>query len=199
MASPQKENGYTIIANELVDILSQTEFSPNENKIFWAILRKTYGWKKKEDVISLSQFQVATKLHRKCVCRSLKSLEKRNIIIVTKTGTTKPSVYQIQKNYELWDMSSSDVIATSTSDDTATSTSGVCSPQLVAPHAESLVAPLPPTKDNKDNNKRENFEISFLEIQNLKNLGWKNQRIKEHFLMREFPEAQIDEAMGKKF
>ena len=49
MASPQKENGYTPIAHEILEALAKQLLSPDEWRILMIIFRKTYGWDKKED------------------------------------------------------------------------------------------------------------------------------------------------------
>ena len=62
MASPQLEDGYTQISNELLEALCWMNLSPYEWRVLLWILRKTYGWKKKTDWISLSQFSKETGL-----------------------------------------------------------------------------------------------------------------------------------------
>jgi len=70
-------------------------------RLLWVILRKTYGWHKKEDYIALSQFQYFTGLNTKHINRELLMLEERKIITVKHTSG-KTSLYQFQKDYELW-------------------------------------------------------------------------------------------------
>lgn len=82
--SPQKENGHVDIANEIVEALARTSFSSYESRILWCIFRKTYGWQKKEDWISISQFKEMTGLHPSHISRSLKLLIQKKI--VTKGG-----------------------------------------------------------------------------------------------------------------
>lgn len=53
MASPQVENGYTRIANELLDAILSAGFSKRQQLIILAVIRKTYGYNKKSDVISI--------------------------------------------------------------------------------------------------------------------------------------------------
>ena len=54
MANPQLENGYTKVANEILDALVKIRLSPNESRLLWFIIHKTYGWHKKTDRISIS-------------------------------------------------------------------------------------------------------------------------------------------------
>lgn len=102
MANPQAENGHIDIANEIVESLCQINLSAYESRILWALLRKTYGWHKKEDAISLSQFNSLTNISIQHVNRSIKQLENRNIIIVTRYGKGRLNHYQFQKDYTLW-------------------------------------------------------------------------------------------------
>lgn len=104
MANPQVEDGHIDIANELGEALCQTYFSPAESKIFWAILRKTYGWHKKSDRISYSQLAEMTGLHSRHVGPALKKLIARNIIFCSNSGERKTSEYGIQKDYDKWEL-----------------------------------------------------------------------------------------------
>jgi len=100
MANPQKENGLTPIANEIVDALARVNLSAYESRVLWCIFRKTYGWNKKIDRISYSQFEGATGMKRWHIGRTLKLLVKRNII--TCQGEGQYLEYGIQKDYEQW-------------------------------------------------------------------------------------------------
>lgn len=60
------------------------------------ILRKTYGFNKKSDYISLSQFEQGTGIDRKSICRVLTKLTSNKII--TKDG----SFYGLNKDYSTW-------------------------------------------------------------------------------------------------
>jgi phage replication O-like protein O len=84
MANPQKENGYTVIANEILEALMRIRLSGEEWKCLLVILRKTYGWNKKEDKISLSQFVLMTGMKKQSVHRALKKLSSKNISSVSK-------------------------------------------------------------------------------------------------------------------
>lgn len=94
--NPQVEDGYTKIANEILDALLKVNFGGYERRVFDTIMRKTWGFNKKEDAISNSQICKSTGLHRAHVSRSLKSLIERNL--VTRIGNKT----SIQKNMTLW-------------------------------------------------------------------------------------------------
>lgn len=200
MARPQLEDGYLKLATELVKAFARANLERNESKILWAIMLKTYGWHKKADSISLTQFSDMTGMDRRAVCRTIQSLEIRNIIKISSPGRSKTNVYQIQKNHELWDQSTSGMEATTSRGMDATTGRGIDPLQVGARHACKVGAPVTHTKDKKDTkDKGESFEVGGY-IGNLKALGWEQQKIKDHLLLvHQIPEAQIDEAMGKYF
>lgn len=96
MVSPQLENGYTKIANEIIDALARTKLSSQESRILFAIFRKTYGYNKKQDWISNSQLEQITGIHRSHCANTISKLKCRKI--VTKTGNK----IQFNKLYSQW-------------------------------------------------------------------------------------------------
>ena len=101
MASPQKENGHTEIANEILHALALAKLNGSQYKLIFIILRKTFGWQKKEDFISLSQFEKYTGLPRNLISRELIKLKKKNII-KSQNSPGKTKLYSLQKDYEQW-------------------------------------------------------------------------------------------------
>jgi len=98
MASPQAENGHLDVAHEIAEALCRINLSAYESRIVWFVLRKTYGWHKKVDRISLSQFSEGTQIEHSNMIRSLKHLIKRKII--TRTPEME---YGLQKDFEQWE------------------------------------------------------------------------------------------------
>lgn len=84
MKTPQKENGYTAIANEIMEALACTNLSSYQSRILFFIFRKTYGFNKKEDWLANSQIVTGTGIKKSHVSRTIKQLIERRI--VTKTG-----------------------------------------------------------------------------------------------------------------
>jgi len=80
MASPQKEKGYTVIANELLEALAKIRIPGEARQILDVIIRKTYGFNKKEDLISYSQFTTLTNIKRTNIRRAIVKLRNMNII-----------------------------------------------------------------------------------------------------------------------
>ena len=103
MASPQKEHGYVPVANEIYDAFVRTRIPGEARQVLDLIIRKTYGYQKKEDAIALSQFVEKTGMRKPDVCRALAKLLTMNVIVSEKAndrfGVTK---YSLNKNYEKW-------------------------------------------------------------------------------------------------
>ncbi len=100
MASPQKENGHLRIANELLEAFAKTNIGGKKRQILDFIIRKTYGYNKKEDRISLSQFSKGTGIVIRDVCRCINQLTTMKIII--KIQDDLGNVYSLNKDYEQW-------------------------------------------------------------------------------------------------
>ena len=97
MANPQLENGYTRVANELLEALARINLCAYETRVLLVIIRKTYGWHKKTDWISLSQLTMSTGIRKAHVCRTINSLVARNIIMRDKNKHVG-----LQKDHEKW-------------------------------------------------------------------------------------------------
>lgn len=100
MASPQIENGHIKIANEIFEAFGRIRISGEARQVLDVILRKTYGFNKKNDAISLSQFCLATGLKKQHVDRGITHLIGMNLI--TKKGDTIANVYSFNKDFDTW-------------------------------------------------------------------------------------------------
>lgn len=104
---PKCKDGYTQIANELLEALCQIRIPGESTQVFLTILRKTYGFKKVVDQISLSQFVVATGMKKPNICRALKQLETLNVIkidkLVSQNDNAYRIMYRINKYYKTWE------------------------------------------------------------------------------------------------
>ena len=98
--SPQLEDGYTRVANELLEALIATRLSGEELRIVLAVIRKAYGFNKKVDRISMGQFEKLTGIPNKRCQRVMKSVVEKNVVI--KGGSFWEPSYGLQKNYLLW-------------------------------------------------------------------------------------------------
>ncbi len=110
MKIPKLANGYTRIANEIMDELSKIRIPGRARQVLDFILRKTYGWHKKTATISLSQFTEGTGMSKISVCKGLNKLLDMNLITkkgnaksyFTKKGNDYDITYGLQKEYNRW-------------------------------------------------------------------------------------------------
>jgi len=98
--TPQKENGYTAIANELMEALAKYRIPGEQMQCLLFIIRKTYGYNKKDDMISNSQFVKGTGLKKGNVSRAVNSLVEKRVVI--KTDNYRIPTYRFNKDYRLW-------------------------------------------------------------------------------------------------
>lgn len=97
MANPQRENGHTDIANEVLDALVRVNLSPYETSLVLCVIRKTWGWQKKFDRISQRQLSTDTGIHPGHVSRVLKRLLSMNLLMKNEAGELA-----FNKDYESW-------------------------------------------------------------------------------------------------
>jgi phage replication O-like protein O len=102
MANPQRENGHTRIANEIMDALVRTRIPGEARQVLDFIIRKTYGYSKKLDYISTSQIMEATALTRKATEKARGKLREMNIITTHKKEGSQILGYSFNKDYETW-------------------------------------------------------------------------------------------------
>ena len=100
MASPQCENGYIRFASELWESLCRIRIPGEARQVFDLIARKTYGYNKKEDAISLSQFVVGTGMKKPDICQEINRLKKMNLI--SQKANDIANIYSINKDFQSW-------------------------------------------------------------------------------------------------
>jgi phage replication O-like protein O len=99
-SSPQLEDGYTRIANELYEAVLRFDFTQRQLKLVLAVIRKTYGYGKKEDDMSASQLGEMCGMARTHVTATLTQLAAMNVI--AKRPGRFGCIVGIQKNQERW-------------------------------------------------------------------------------------------------
>jgi phage replication O-like protein O len=104
--SPQTEDGYTRIANELLDAMIQTGLSKREWPIVMAVIRMTYGYNRKEDALSGWQIAEMTGIARPHVSTSLSDLIERRVLIRSEKHRSSHGrdvhYISINKHYNEW-------------------------------------------------------------------------------------------------
>ncbi len=108
-SSVQLENGYTRIANEILEALASTDLNGTQRRIIDVVLRQTYGYQRKDHEISITFIANATNIHKKQIQRELNVLIERKIIdVVVEATFNKSRVLSLNKNYKGW-LNSSEV------------------------------------------------------------------------------------------
>ncbi len=102
MSTPQLEDGYIRIVNEVWEALTSIRIPGEARQVLDFIIRKTWGWGKKKDKIPLSQFQIATGLSKNKIIRARKKLITMNLITVPQKGYENTLTYSFNKNYLTW-------------------------------------------------------------------------------------------------
>jgi len=102
MASPQLENGYARIANEILEALAKYGLPKQEIQIVMVIFRHTYGYGKKTAYIKHKTFKDQTLMDKFQISRARKNLINRNIVIVDKNCNGLGLIYRFNKNYHTW-------------------------------------------------------------------------------------------------
>lgn len=147
MASPQIENGYTTIANEILDHLYKQPLNGTELKVVMCILRYTFGFRRKSHKLSASFIAKWGNCDVSSVKRALKHLRAMKIVICIndeKRGVT--AELKLNKDYEQWKLTGGEN-ATSVKN----ATGGENATGLVAEMTPELVAELPHKKRKKEN------------------------------------------------
>ncbi|OIB04863.1 hypothetical protein AK95_14705 [Paenibacillus sp. LC231] len=103
MANPQLEDGYTRIANELLDEICLYKWNGSQLKIVIKVWRLTYGYNRKDHEFSRTFLQEVTGLSESTIKQELSFLIKNRILLVTKKETgTEGRKLAFNKNYEEW-------------------------------------------------------------------------------------------------
>lgn len=112
MAKPQVEDGYTRIANELLEAVISYPFSKRQLSVLLAVFRQTYGFNRKDAELSLGTLSARTKIDKANVSRTLSELE--GLGVLTKRSAPTGAVIGINKDYERWGCQIGNVAKTAT-------------------------------------------------------------------------------------
>jgi phage replication O-like protein O len=100
MTNPQLEDGFTRISNEIMEALPMTRISGQELGFLLIILRRTYGWRRKEAVISLTEFAKAGCCDSCRAAKVLNALEGYKMI--NRVKSLSGNTYSFNKHYCQW-------------------------------------------------------------------------------------------------
>lgn len=96
MASPQLENGFSPVANELLDAILQIGFSKTEFHILFWVVRNTFGWHRKLTEFTWYQMAKDCRLSRGGVVTKGNGLVERMVLKI------EAEKIGVQKDYEKW-------------------------------------------------------------------------------------------------
>lgn len=103
MANPQKENGSTDIANELLEIIYSSKFNGTELAIILCILRYTYGFHRKEHGLSITFIAKSINRHKLEISKYINELINKEVLIeYEKPSFSSPRQVGINKDYSKW-------------------------------------------------------------------------------------------------
>ena len=183
MVSPQIENGYIKISNELFDALIAYRLSGEQRQVLDVIFRKTYGFNKKTDHIALSQFIEMTGINKQNVVRAINNLLSKKIITVIKFDNKKGHIYEIVKDFTKWVPLSKKItvikkdnkplsILSTTKDNTKDNTLIVKTPyHKIVDLYHEILSELPRVVKLSDTRKRQ-LKARWFESDKTQSLGW---------------------------
>ena len=105
MADVQTENGFTTLADELMDALMRVKLSGREHALLLAVMRKTYGWNKKSDTIASSQFEEMTGIPANKAREIVQALADKGLLLLSERKSDQhPWTISINKDYSTWNV-----------------------------------------------------------------------------------------------
>lgn len=110
-------SGYTRVENDVLDSLIASNLSGTELSCALLVYRKTVGWGKASDTISLTQFTTAIGVTRKAVCNALDVLKLVKIITLVKKGNQNhtASEFRFNEDVSLWELVKKNTLVKKTS------------------------------------------------------------------------------------
>jgi len=97
---PQLEDGYTRVACELLDAIVRFDFSKRQYKVVLAVIRKTYGYGKKTDDMTITQLANITGLELGNCSKTVSELSQMRTLLIQQG--VYGYVIGLNKNYQEW-------------------------------------------------------------------------------------------------
>ena len=103
----EKKTHYTQIEHKLLEAIARSRMTARQVSVVLVVIRRTYGWHKASDQISLSQFEEGTGIARKKVHEVMQSLIKANVVkrLSPKMGDRIAARYCLNGHYKTWSLS----------------------------------------------------------------------------------------------
>jgi phage replication O-like protein O len=98
--TPEKD--YFKVKNDWFDALIKFKLPGVQMQCVLFIIRRTYGWQRKESDIPTGEFAETLGVRPQHICRALNELKKRKIVTITKNGNKRYSTYSFNKYFNTW-------------------------------------------------------------------------------------------------
>lgn len=177
MANPQKENGFTSIANEILDEIALRKFNGTQFRIITVVWRYTYGFQRKSHEFSLNFLVENTGLSKDSIKRELKALITKKVLwIVKEADFNNARQLAFNKNYDEWKVKISDQLPqgeetytggendTSTGGEKSPSTEGGFTPSTGGENAPYINKEKEKTKESKKESKKESRKSRIYDV-----------------------------------
>lgn len=101
--STSQQSYHTQMPNELMEILMSKMVNASMKSVLTLIARKTYGFHKETDEISLTQFEKHTGLTRPTIVASLSKLQQAQLVLLLSKGRSRISSNRWQLDLSNWE------------------------------------------------------------------------------------------------
>lgn len=170
MAQPKIEEGYTPIANKLLEQVYKLKLNGTQFKIIMAVWRYTYGFSRKEHKLSVSFISESVDVDIRTIKREVNKLISLNLLEVKSEATFNSTrILGFNKNYDAWILNDHQVVKMTPGDENDTTPGG----ELPTKTGGEL-----PTQDKqilkqnikqKERRKKNKQEVKYSENDNLNN------------------------------
>jgi len=160
--TPQTNKGFIKIAtgnseNDVLTALIKANLNATEYQVVLTVLRKTWGWNKKKDWISYTQFEKLTGKTRPSIWNAIEQLVKKNIL-VRNSEKGKQTFYQVNKDFTSWKLVKSAKLVKQTE----------LVKKTLPTSKENLTQLVKKTKHTKETITKETIQKKYTSIKNLK-------------------------------
>lgn len=106
MADVQLQKGYFRVANQAADALMRANLSGREFRVALAVLRLTWGWRKKNGLFAMKDLEKLTGIRRQNCFDALRALVTKRMVLVEESPRgNRPGTYRFNKDFDAWDLS----------------------------------------------------------------------------------------------
>lgn len=112
MANPQMENGFTPVANEILEATAGASLNGTQLRILLLLWRNSYGFHQTDCALPLSYLEKKLRGNKSTIARQLRGLERMGVIfsaLPDKNDGRTPKRYAFNKNYEGWQCGAGEV------------------------------------------------------------------------------------------